>query len=494
MSNVGAQNRFLQSNLTNNGLASELTLKKVCDNLESGLTVSGAVTVSNLNDPHNVQTSGLSNKVQCAMAASDITGDLPVVINNAADIDVNLNNISTATGIGDSDGTTIRTILASDQPDIAIKDSRTEFGLQIKNPRKLFSGHFPLDTQPQYWEYNLTGGAGIAEALSSNTRELEVTTTALTQGSWEMNTKQRFDCNNTNNRLIVALKPNLTGFAYADSYIDIGMGDGQTGASMDFYLRLFGNDVYRLGTKLGLSGQSTIVTTPISGSRTSIMTFVFDFNNYRIRLSQIFEGELITLAEKFNSTTSTFPHHMNFRPIIRVTQSVLDPGYTMKIRSIVLTQDAQDDMYGDFRAFHQSIGPPMTYVLATEYAITGIRYDVDLSTQADIQSVYVQSLDFLITDAGANWFIKLMRNPSIAGSQTWTSQTNSPVECLDGVLANTITGGEIVHCDIVENNYSIHKLNLPKPIQLHRGEELVVVASILATGGNGLGCINWIQY
>jgi len=88
MSNVGAQNRFLQSNLTNNGLASETTLKNVCDKLESGLTVSGSVSVSNLNDPHNIQTSGLTNKVQCAINATDVTGNLPVAINSVTITDV----------------------------------------------------------------------------------------------------------------------------------------------------------------------------------------------------------------------------------------------------------------------------------------------------------------------------------------------------------------------------------------------------------------------
>ena len=42
-------------------------------------------------------------------------------------------------------------VLADNQSSVAIKNNPTEFGLTIKNPRKIFNGHFPLNAQPQYW-------------------------------------------------------------------------------------------------------------------------------------------------------------------------------------------------------------------------------------------------------------------------------------------------------------------------------------------------------
>ena len=47
-------NRFLQSSLTTNDVATETTLKKVCDKLDAGIEVSGSVDVGNFPDPQNV--------------------------------------------------------------------------------------------------------------------------------------------------------------------------------------------------------------------------------------------------------------------------------------------------------------------------------------------------------------------------------------------------------------------------------------------------------
>ena len=240
-----------------------------------------------------------------------------------------------------------------------------------------------------------------------------------------MNTKQRFDCNNVNNRLYFTLIPSLTGFSGFNSKIQIGMSDANSGQKMRFRLDINGDDTYGYHVQRGLRGQGGIVS-GVQGSITSSITFVFEFNNYIIRIYEIFDGELFLLYGNFSSSLSAFPHHMNFRPTIDVGQSNLDPAYTCNIKSLVLIQDVMDDMCDDYRAFHQSLAT-RTYAASTQYAITGIRDDAAAFFDADIHSVYVNSYDFLITNAGANWYIQLIRNPTFAGGQTWTSQTNSPV-------------------------------------------------------------------
>lgn len=93
MSNVGAQNRFLQSNLRSNKLATETTLKNISNILDTG-TVEVDFPANTVLD---VQTNGLTNKVQVAINSSDVVGDIQVASSTLALENGNLGTINTNT-------------------------------------------------------------------------------------------------------------------------------------------------------------------------------------------------------------------------------------------------------------------------------------------------------------------------------------------------------------------------------------------------------------
>ena len=70
----------------------------------------------------------------------------------------------------------------------------------------------------------------------------------------------------------------------------------------------------------GLSGTGTDISswninTTILASRTETNSFVFDFNNQIIRLSEIYNGVKRGLHEFYINSSSRFPHHMNMNLI-----------------------------------------------------------------------------------------------------------------------------------------------------------------------------------
>lgn len=128
-------NNFLGSTVSNSDLATETTLSKINDQLETGI-------VSVPSGTQNVQTDGLTDQVQVAINSSDIIGSLPVTLSAAAaviitDVDmntsqtenlnVNLASYNFATDIGAADNITQRVVIASDQPAISTKMPDDEF-------------------------------------------------------------------------------------------------------------------------------------------------------------------------------------------------------------------------------------------------------------------------------------------------------------------------------------------------------------------------------
>ncbi len=73
---MSTNNRFLQSSLTENNLATETTLKKVETELSGGVSITGPVTI---NQPINVKTD-TNDRVAVSINSTDITGTLPVSV------------------------------------------------------------------------------------------------------------------------------------------------------------------------------------------------------------------------------------------------------------------------------------------------------------------------------------------------------------------------------------------------------------------------------
>ncbi len=73
---MNTNNRFLQSSLTENNLATETTLKRVETELSGGVSINGPVTI---NQPVNVKTD-TNDRVAVSINSSDITGTLPVSV------------------------------------------------------------------------------------------------------------------------------------------------------------------------------------------------------------------------------------------------------------------------------------------------------------------------------------------------------------------------------------------------------------------------------
>ncbi len=290
MSNVGAQNRFLQSNLTSNGLASETTLKKVVD------------------------------------AINGIPG----------------NNLET--GPGDSTDAQ-RVVIANDNPDLAVKTS-LESRLHINNPSILFRSHFGYDTQPNYWDYNVDWGTGVSQSFGSSTKSLNLTTTTDALGSFNMTTNDSYNCSGTNNILIFTLKPVLstgTGQSINENIL-IGMRDITDNWGFQFAFR--GNDSYTFNISadsgdIQVAQGSWNISTVIQGSRDAPMTIYFEFNDDAVILGEIYEGIKNPLHRHSVSDEvgSKYFHFVEIPILIRIVTGLSYTGWVSEIYNIRLIQE-----------------------------------------------------------------------------------------------------------------------------------------------------------
>lgn len=276
MSNVGAQNRFLQSNLNSTGLASETTLKNVCDKLNGTLTVSGTVSIDNYPAIQQVQSNSvnLASEATLSLVNTDtgnidtkipsqgqavMASSLPVVlssnqsdiavINGATDLDCNTiqlrgNNISLNNGISDN---------GCQRVNIASNNSIIGINLQEVNGDAVAFSNGTVNNQTQR-----VAIASNNSAIPTNIMNLNGNTISVDNGVSDSQT-QRVVIASDNSPVNTNIQ-NLNG-----NTIDLGIGNANTGTQRIILSTNQPSFENILESNLGINTTSNLIKVHISG-------------------------------------------------------------------------------------------------------------------------------------------------------------------------------------------------------------------------------------
>lgn len=127
----------------------------------------------------------------------------------------------------------------------------------------------------------------------------------------------------------------------------------------------------------------------------------------------------------------------------------------------------------------------------TKYALKGIR----LKSAFLSAFVSIESLSGLVTTAD-EVLLELIRNPTVAGTFTYSDITGSVCQEATGVTANTVTGGQVLWSGYMTRNSDV---NIPSDAILPRlgvavdgtRDTMVLVATPLSPSADVYGSINW---
>ena len=325
---------------------------------------------------------------------------------------------------------------------------------RVMAPKIVYKGLFDIDRRDDKWSYTITNGGSATHIPAS--KRVDLVTVANTAGKITMESLERINCFDVNT--MVFFKINTT-------------------------------------TNSGGSSGDSVQIGNLLISWANINVIVFDFNNGHVRWGGIdSDGKLKYSHESFGSDTQATPllptnWHLPLR--IEVNTSATSPIWTTSVYSCKVIQENIERPLTNIKS--ASISTTFSNA-SLSVAMVGIRYDT-AKTGAHFRPVSVLSFDYSPDGTNEAWLLKLVLNPTIAGGGgTWNTITNSAVEALDGVVANTVTGGTDLYCVSASNlGGSGHDIvNLPRSVSLREGDEIVVVVQALTTQA-GRSIINWVE-
>ncbi len=342
-------NRFLQSNLQTNDIATESTLRSLKGVFDDPLTVTGTV---------DVQTAGLTDKVQVAIDEADITGSLPISLSSVTITDFDFSGGQTSVvnsslsnvEYADTDAYTSATsqgllMMAVDDEKVSdetvaikydgtnngLKTSLQNFGvtqneiddstdnlmpiavtkravpsrgipsnlngftvpsvnnmgkLWVSSDGTLFTSKFRSDTQTEYWSYS----GDYSESFNAASRSVDITIPANTPGATIMRTNDEYEWSGKEATLYITVDPN-----FADA--------GQT-ANEIIQCGMRSSDVSNFwGFSTTINGIGEVVLEVNAGSQVNIAT------QSQWNISQIFKNNIaraLTLYWDLNEDAIVF--------------------------------------------------------------------------------------------------------------------------------------------------------------------------------------------
>jgi len=493
-----SNNRFLQSNLTSTDLASETTLKNVCSKLEGELDVNivggagGNVVISDVNFT-TTQTEDLNVSIQSPLNGGGSSISCQVDANTA--IDLNTGAITTKTQ---------RMTMATDQPAISMDiygintTHNRHYRLRTADPQLLFRSNFGIDEEPNVWKYTLNSGAGISEAFNSQKRYVSLDTTANTSGSFEMQTKLRYDVNAGMTSVFITLVPRLTngGGGSATDIIRIGIYDTNANPH-GMAMEIIGDDTYKTVVFQGITAIKTVnsgwsINTNIQGSRGDTQTYVFEFSNDINRWGYVYRGNIIYVHERHSDVVNISSY--GFLPLtVEMECTNPNPAWSTSIVGCKIMQESSVQPILNPQRYSANNSAVINNASAN-IGYVGIRYSTILSNSEN-KRVRVVSMSYSPNGGTEDWILRIYRNSTFNGALSWNTQPNSAVQYLNGVAANTILVAGIPEYTTVHSNrggMGNEIIRFEPPIDLANDDTLVVCIQGFTTQ-NGIASINWIE-
>lgn len=352
---------------------------------------------------------------------------------------------------------TIRGIQASDSASI------DAFGRwRISSPQTLFDSKNVFndpgqtdatqENQPLFYDNQETSGSGTSTSYRPNESAQRLSVSATTAGTRVRQTKMRFNYQPGKSLSV------LMSFNFHGQIAGITKREGIFDANNGLFVELDGaNDVnlvtrtYVTGSpvdnkveqanwnidKMDGTGPSGIT---LDWTKTQILAADYEWLGVgRVRMGFVVDG-ITYYAHEFLNTNVLDVVYMQ-TPNLPLRSEITNDGtgvaaYMDQICSTVISEGGLEDLgilrYASTAGTHIDMATENTI-----YAILGIR----------LKSAYIGSTIKLVNAAlqlhtashNCEWIIKF--NPTIAGTFSYTDQTNSAVQVARGAAANTVTGG-----------------------------------------------------
>ena len=359
--------------------------------------------------------------------ALDSNGNLPVSING------------TITG-----ATLSSSIQANDSPSI---DAFARW--RVSNPETIFDSKQIHSNQPLFWDDQEVSGGGTSSTWSQARASTTIGVSNATAGKRVRQTFQRFNYQPGKSQLIF-----LTGV--------LGNQPALVGASMGLFDDNNGiycintSGIALVGIRSSASGSvenNTVAQTSwnldrMDGTGASGVNLDFDKTQIfmidfewlgvgRVRVGWVIDGIPIYCHEfnHANSETSVYMSTPNLPLRYEITNTGTGSTSTMEHICSSVISEGGSQANGILR--HKDSGAITGLSAGTVYAVLGIRLK---SANLDA-SVLLENLSVLATTTNdfAHWELRI--NPTVAGTFTYSDETNSVVQTATGANTNTVTGG-----------------------------------------------------
>lgn len=313
--------------------------------------------------------------------------------------------------------------------------------LRVSETFTVFDSKQLFDNQPLFWDDQEISGSGTSSAHQANKASSKMSVSGTTAGLRMRQTFQSFNYQPGKSQRLFATCSNL--LALSGNEKGFGLGDDKNG----LFLAHDGTDlkfIRRTYTTGSAVDTETVISTTLSNgtvldlTKTMILDVDFEWLGVgRIRAAYVDEGIPIYFFEY--SGNNTLSEVYIGSPNLPVRYWIENDGTGAAddfyhICSSVMSEGGQQKN-GALR--HTDSGSISNLASGTKYAVLGIRLK-----SGSIGGVVEMENISLITTSGndkAHW--ELIFNPTVAGTFTYSDQTNSIVQTAAGSVSNTVTGG-----------------------------------------------------
>lgn len=321
--------------------------------------------------------------------------------------------------------------------------------LRVSNLTTLFDSKQIHDNQPLFWDDQEVSGSGTSSTYNTNQASTTLAVSNLTAGKRVRQTYQRFNYQPGKSQLLVFT--GVLGNAASGITAEIGQMDDQNGLffrSKDGVLYVvqrsyvsgaavdtpIAQSAWNLDTLDG-NGPSGITLEP---TKTQIGFIDYEWLGVgRVRFGFYVNGVPIYCHEFLNTNNLTTVYMST--PNLPLRYSIENDGTgpaasLVHICSSVQSEGGQN-ILGTLR--HKDSGTVGSLASGTIYALLGIRLK---STHLGI-NIFIENLSSIATSSNDKAHWELRFNPTVAGTFTYTDETNSAVQTATGATTNTVTGG-----------------------------------------------------
>lgn len=351
----------------------------------------------------------------------------------------------------------IKSIQANDSPSI------DAFGRwRVSNPETIFDSKQLFDNSPLFWDDQEVSGTGTSSSHDTDSATTTISVSATTAGKRVRQTKMRFNYQPGKSQLV--LLTGVIGDQGTDIAARLGIFDDDNGI---FLVNTGGTA--GIGIRSSTSGssvdnliaQANWNIDTMDGNGASGITLDWDKAQIffidiewlgvgRVRTGFVVDGK-IYYAHEFlhaNNITTVYMTTPNLPLRYEIEAGGTNPntGSLKHICSSVISEGGSQDL--GVTRYASTAGTALTTDNENEmFAVIGIKLkSTALGATVKILNVALQLQTASIT---AEW--ALYYNPSVAGTFTYSDQTNSAVQIATGATANSVTGGIQIAGGFVES-------------------------------------------